>query len=219
MVGVSWDFYYCTLSRQKNPPPSHKTPINHTQNTKKKREHSNHTSIQPTIIRNHQHHIPLENIIIHQPAANPWIVLVALHLLQLSREQACRCRARHVFGSRGRKDLYRGKKRFSWRGRRGAGFWMDGWISKIGFGILYAEWKVIIGVIHNRCCKYFPWYGGVKECCDTLGTDRFKSRLRFCSLLALIQKGRHVPGNHMHGSLPIAALQCTDNPCLPISAV
>lgn len=50
------------------------------------------TTIQLHIIRNHQHNLPLEHVIIHQTTAYPRDIFAGLHLLQLAREHApCRC--------------------------------------------------------------------------------------------------------------------------------
>lgn len=41
------------------------------------------TSVVFTIVRDHKHHFPLENVVLHQPAADAGYVFVRLHLLEL----------------------------------------------------------------------------------------------------------------------------------------
>lgn len=53
------------------------------------------TSIQLDIIRDHQHNLPLEDVVVRQPAADAGDVLVALHLLQLAGEHPSCGRGRH----------------------------------------------------------------------------------------------------------------------------
>ena len=38
------------------------------------------------VVRYHQHHFPLEDVVVHQPAADAGNVLVFLHLLELFAE-------------------------------------------------------------------------------------------------------------------------------------
>lgn len=47
------------------------------------------TTIQLHIIGNHQHNLPLKDVIVHQSAADPGdTIVIGLHLLELAREHA-----------------------------------------------------------------------------------------------------------------------------------
>lgn len=46
-----------------------------------------HTTIVFAVVTNHQHHLPLEDIVVHQPAGNSREVLCRLHVLELSCEE------------------------------------------------------------------------------------------------------------------------------------
>lgn len=49
-----------------------------------------HTSIKLGVVVNHQHDLPFEDIVVHQPAADTRYALVVLHLLELARQESCR---------------------------------------------------------------------------------------------------------------------------------
>jgi len=51
------------------------------------------TSVELCVVVDHQHHLPLEHIVVHQTAAYARYTLVVLHLLELASQQP-RCRRR-----------------------------------------------------------------------------------------------------------------------------
>ena len=54
-----------------------------------------HTTIEATIIRDHEHDLPLQHVIVHQPTAYAWDILVTLHLLELPTQKAGGCGGGH----------------------------------------------------------------------------------------------------------------------------
>lgn len=49
------------------------------------------TAIVPAVIRDHEHDLPLEDVVVHQPATDARYVLVTLHLLELAAQEPCGC--------------------------------------------------------------------------------------------------------------------------------
>jgi hypothetical protein len=52
------------------------------------------TSVELCVVVNHEHHLPLEDIAVHQATAYAGYALVVLHLLELARQQSGRSRGR-----------------------------------------------------------------------------------------------------------------------------
>lgn len=57
-----------------------------------------HTSIQLHVVRDHEHHLPFENIAIDQTTADSGNILIGLHLLQLARQHTTGGGRRHGVG-------------------------------------------------------------------------------------------------------------------------
>lgn len=49
------------------------------------------TAIVPAIIRDHEHDLPFEDVVVHQPATDARYVFVALHLFELTAQEPCGC--------------------------------------------------------------------------------------------------------------------------------
>lgn len=47
-----------------------------------------YTAIVFAVIANHEHHLPLEDVVVHQPARDTREIFCCLHVFQLSSEQA-----------------------------------------------------------------------------------------------------------------------------------
>ena len=62
-----------------------------------KKNKTQHTAVKPTVVRYHQHHLPFENVVIKQAAADAGNIFITLHLLELARKEPCSRRASHDF--------------------------------------------------------------------------------------------------------------------------